>query len=173
MSKGGRPRKSDPVATDISFAIENNNTAEAKALVGSNNLEVTDGEGRTPIIYAAFKNNVDMLVWLIDQGANINHQDRNGWCALHAAAQNGHLNIIAVLIQYGAQPNLTDSYGNGPLWTATMNSKRNETDVMSALINAGADIDHKNKSDRSPFAMMKMKEKNWKLMNHDCTDIKA
>ncbi len=149
MGKGGRPRKYDPIADDISFAIDEMENVEVKKLINQSQIDVLDGEARTPLIYSAFSNNVEILEWLIDNDANINHQDRGGWCALHAAAQEGHLQIVELLLNRGANPNLIDSYGNGPLWTATMNAKGDET-IPNLLIDAGSDANHKNNAGRSP-----------------------
>jgi len=163
VAKGGRPRKYDPIADDISFAIDESRNDEAKNLIASSSVDLTDGEGRTPLIYAAFSGNIEMLKWLIEHKANINIQDRNGWCALHAASQNKHIEAIEILIDSEANLNLTDSYGNGPLWTATMNARGDNT-IPKLLLAAGADADHKNNSDRSPNDMVEIMAKNRKLM---------
>ena len=88
MSKGGRPRKYDPIADEISFAIEEMNNNKAQDLISLSSINMLDGEARTPLIYASFSGNIEMLKWLIDQGADLDHQDRSGICSLHAAHSN-------------------------------------------------------------------------------------
>ena len=163
MAKSGRPIKHDPIADDISFAIDEMKNDEAKSLIADSAVDVTDGEGRTPLIYAAFSANEEMLQWLIENNADIDAQDRNGWCALHAASQNKHVEIIKILIDSEANPNLTDSYGNGPLWMATMNARGDET-IPKLLLAAGSNADHKNKSNQSPNDMVAIMAKNRKLI---------
>lgn len=172
MSKGGRPRKYDPIADEISFAIEEMNNTKAQDLISQSSIDILDGEARTPLIYASFSGNIEMLKWLIDQGAEIDHQDRSGICSLHAASQNGHIRIIEKLLESGANPNLVDSFGNGPLWTATMKSKGDET-ITSTLIKGGADPHHKNNAGKSPSDMMDIISKNLKLMAEQEANDKA
>ena len=172
MARGGRPRKYEPIADDISFAIAEMNNEEVKSLVSKSSIEVTDGEGRTPLIYAALSGNTEILNWLIELKADVNSQDRNGWCALHAASQNKHPEIIQSLINNGANPNLTDSFGNGPLWTATMNARGDQT-IPQMLLQAGANANHKNNSNRSPNDMVAIMTKNLKLMAEQNAKNKA
>ncbi|WP_152439511.1 MULTISPECIES: ankyrin repeat domain-containing protein [unclassified Marinobacter] len=163
MAKGGRPRKHDPLADDISFAIEAMKNKEAISLLTDVSVDILDGEGRTPLIYASFSGNLEILQWLIHQGAQLDVQDRNGFCALHAASQNGHVKVLEVLLRSGANPNLTDAHGNGPLWTATIKS-RGDDSVPSLLIHHGADPDHMNNAGKSPKDAMALIRKNLKLM---------
>lgn len=163
MAKSGRPRKHDPLADEISFAIGDMKNEKAISLISEASVDILDGEGRTPLIYASFSGNIEMLQWLIHHGSNLDAQDRNGFCALHAASQNGHVKVIGLLLESGANPNLTDSFGNGPLWTANMKSKGDDT-IPSLLINNGADPEHKNNAGKSPNDMMAVIRKNLKLM---------
>lgn len=163
MAKSGRLRNHDPIADEIGHAIDRGDNDKAKELIQRSQVNVTDGYGRTPLIYAAFAGNEEMLQWLIEHKADLDAQDRNGWCSLHAAAQNRHRTIIMRLLKNGANPNLTDSYGNGPLWTATMNSRGDEG-VTSLLMKAGADPGHKNRAGKSPADVKETIAKNLKQM---------
>ena len=159
MARAGRPRKHDPIANDISFAIKEMKNEEAKRLINQTQIDLLDGEGRTPLLWAALHANEKMLIWLIENGADINTQCRNGWCALHAASQNKHSSIVKILIDSGANPNLTDSYGNEPLWRA-----QGDEAISNILLTAGADADHKNMYDKSPNDMAAIKAKNLKII---------
>ena len=44
----------------------------------------------------------DSVRWLITQGVNVNDSMLTGWTAAHAAAKRGHLNIIVLLEEFGA-----------------------------------------------------------------------
>lgn len=108
-----------------------------------------DEYGRTALHYAE---NSEVIQKLIDSGIDVNLQDDNGWCPMHFFAQDGNVKAIEVALSNGANPNLTDAHGNGPLWTATMHAKGNFSCVI-ALLDAGATANHQNAHGRSPLDM--------------------
>jgi ankyrin repeat protein len=150
MARPGRPRNHEPIADDIDRAIRQGDFPMLKSLVTTATVNITDGEARTPLFVAIIENKSDVIKWLIDQGADINHQDRNGWTPLHFAVQGKQADAIALLLSRGADANLHDVYGNGPLWRAAFDS-RGSYGLVETLIEAGADSNHKNKSDKSPI----------------------
>tara|TARA_R110000772_G_scaffold177254_2_gene288867 strand:+ start:842 stop:2350 length:1509 start_codon:yes stop_codon:yes gene_type:complete len=52
---------------------------------------------------------------LANGAADINHQDNTGITALHAAADQGWADIVALLLEYGADPAIEDSFGTTAL----------------------------------------------------------
>ena len=118
MARPGRPRKHDPVTNGIRRYIRNADDDAAKKLIAANDIDIPDGEGCTPLIWAAFHNRPKLLQWIIEQGANVNHQDSNGYCALHYVAQEKLDNVTQILLDADAATELRDVYGNTPLWTA-------------------------------------------------------
>jgi uncharacterized protein len=52
---------------------------------------------------------------LVTLGADVNKVGPYGWTALHAAAYHGRNEIIKVLIDNGAEPNVMDDFGQTPL----------------------------------------------------------
>lgn len=73
---------------------------------------------------------------------NPDKKDKNGRTALMRAAKNGNLKEVERLIKSDADVNLCDNDG----WTALMNAARyqNETEIVSTLLEAGANPDKKN-----------------------------
>jgi serine/threonine-protein phosphatase 6 regulatory ankyrin repeat subunit B len=62
-------------------------------------------------MFASEKGNsdvVDLLLPKIDID-NVNLQNKDGWTALMLASYHGHINIINLLINYGADVNLKDN----------------------------------------------------------------
>ncbi len=74
----------------------------------------------TPLIWAAVRNRMETAEWLLDHGATINLKATfgglthgQGVTALHMAAQSGHLSIVRLLIQRGADPKIQDDLYHG------------------------------------------------------------
>ncbi|NXU56287.1 MYPT1 phosphatase, partial [Turnix velox] len=69
----------------------------------------------TSVSNACIDDNVDMVKFLVENGANINQPDNEGWIPLHAAASCGYLDIAEYLISQGAHVGAVNSEGDTPL----------------------------------------------------------
>jgi ankyrin repeat protein len=74
----------------------------------------------TPLIWAAACNRARAAEWLLDHGADVNQRGTfggpthgQGVTALHLAAQNGHLAMVALLIERGADSSIEDELYQG------------------------------------------------------------
>lgn len=67
--------------------------------------EKKNEKGETPIIPACAKGNVKLVTSLLKQGHSVNAGDALGWTALHEASNYGHVDIVNVLLDYGADIN--------------------------------------------------------------------
>lgn len=108
-----------------------------------------DEYGRSPLLNAVIVGDLSKIGNLLAAGATVDLQDDNGWTALHFAAQERREDIVRALLERGANPNLLNAHGNGPLWVAAMNA-RGEFGIVRALLAAGADPQKKNLHGRSP-----------------------
>ena len=77
---------------------------------------------------------------LLEYEADVSITDRDGWSALHFAAQNGHTELISILLQGNAQMDAQTKYGRTPLHCAC--ASRNLSTV-EALLSRGANINIK------------------------------
>jgi ankyrin repeat protein len=59
-----------------------------------------------------------MVRLLLQKGANINATGHSGTCALAAAAEDGHENIVTFLLSQGAQADAKDEHGMTPFMVA-------------------------------------------------------
>ncbi len=76
---------------------------------------------------------------LLEYGAAVNARGPDGRAALHYAAQAGNLDLIAVLLAYGADANVGDAAGNTPLIAALRSKAKRRPAAIAALLAGGAD----------------------------------
>ncbi|KAH6573655.1 hypothetical protein BASA62_002830 [Batrachochytrium salamandrivorans] len=100
-------------------------------------LDIHDHEQETPLFKATYNGHVVGVRMLIDAGANISHQDSQGWTSLHNAASQGHAEVTRILTASCPQCiNLQSKSGFTSLMSA---SARGSTEIASILLDAGAD----------------------------------
>ena len=117
--------------------------------------------GLTPLLHAVRQGHLEAVEALLDGGAGIDQVSvGDGTGPLLMAAINSQFDVALLLIERGADPNVASELnGIAPLW-ATINARwqprtrfpqpqalgqQNSTylDVMEALLDAGADADHR------------------------------
>ncbi|EMR87690.1 putative ankyrin repeat-containing protein [Botrytis cinerea BcDW1] len=78
--------------------------AVVKLLLDTDEVEIdsTDNDGQTSLSWAAENGHEAAITLLLNQGADINRVDRNGWSALQIAALNNRENIELLLVSHNA-----------------------------------------------------------------------
>ena len=105
--------------------------------------------GMSLLMIAIQARNNNAMRLLVEKGANVDVRTSGfGKTALFFAAYNGNLDAIALLLKKGADFNATDDNGNSALREAILGD---QPEALSALLEAGCVIDHKNKSGVSMF----------------------
>ena len=113
-------------------------------------------EKETPLHGAAMAGNVEIMQLLVAAGADVNAREIDGLSVLgRAAAYQTSANPILYLISQGADVGGGTHSGNKPLHHAAM---RGNTDVMNALLDAGADINMPGVGNVTPLCLAVMKE---------------
>ena len=62
------------------------------------------------LVYWASLGEFEQVKVLLEQGSDPNQTDEEGYSALHAAAENGYLDIVQLLIQQGADVHYRSEY---------------------------------------------------------------
>ena len=155
MAHSGRPQKCDSKVDNLRSDINLGNYDIAKTTLKEFGIDATDSDGRTALINAVIENKPDFICWLVDNGANINAQDRVGYSVLHFAGQNILTELAKYFLEIGTNPNLQDIHGNTALWTAIFNAKlpTDEQAVVKLLLKFGADPNIINKHGKTPKFM--------------------
>ena len=124
-------------STDLGVAASTGDTGRLKALLAAGqNINQRDGEGYTPVMWAALNGQVNAVSTLVTLGANLNVQDREGYTALMWATQNKHTTIVRQLLNAGASVNLRDNHGYTALHWAAQDG---QLAIAQMLLQRGAD----------------------------------
>ena len=124
----------------IEFTIGNDIDAVEIFLNLGADISTRDGrdEDYTPLHWAVYEDNVDMVKFLLDHDANIEEiTNDNGSTALHLAAHKGYQLPMKVLLENGANVNAKDKSGKTPLHEAASSGNKAEAQL---LIQYGADV---------------------------------
>jgi uncharacterized protein len=106
-------------------------------------------DGFTALHLAAFFGQEDAAQALLERGADVAAVARNPdlqVTPLHSAAAGGHIAIVKLLLEHGADPNARQGGGFTPLHSAAQNDDR---ESVEALLAAGADASLANDEGRT------------------------
>lgn len=99
-------------------------------------FEGVKGVKETQMIVAASVGNISILRKMIEEGADVNYKDTDGWSALSEATLAGQLEVLRLLIDSHVDVNLKHQQG----WTALMvAAQKNQIQAAQLLLKAGAD----------------------------------
>ncbi len=98
----------------------------------------------TELLNVVLAGDVATAAALLKNGADCNSKNEEGATVLMLAAGAGNLALVEVLIKAGAEVDAADARGWTALMKALFNYEQNRgfPDVVSELIEAGADIEH-------------------------------
>jgi len=147
-----------PLSMRLLAAINSGHVGNCEAVLEGADAE-TDGSthkimnarsdgGHTLTHWAAQVGSVPVLAWLLDHEAPLSEQsdDRTGMHPLHWACTRGHVEVVHLLMQRGAELNCLDKSGCTPLLIA---SQYGHPLLVSYLMQRGADankLDHEGDS---------------------------
>jgi ankyrin repeat protein len=117
-------------------------------------------DGWTVLIHAIAAGNVDIAKLLMEKGADVGLKNDEGMTALWPAVDNGSTGIVRALIEKGADVEALLGGKKGedfpsPLHLALYRAK---PDIAKMLIEAGADVNAKNKSGLTPLMRAALSE---------------
>eukprot|EP00004_Rigifila_ramosa_P006970 TRINITY_DN1789_c0_g1_i1.p1 TRINITY_DN1789_c0_g1~~TRINITY_DN1789_c0_g1_i1.p1 ORF type:complete len:809 (-),score=207.18 TRINITY_DN1789_c0_g1_i1:137-2359(-) len=103
---------------------------------------------------AAYSRQVEIVEFLLQQGASVHEKDEAGRTPLHCAAWSD-AKISRILITHGAKVNAQDNEGNTPLFDACLNGNYSS---LSLLLSQGGDSEIENKEKQKCFEKARERE---------------
>ncbi|XP_077291616.1 ankyrin repeat domain-containing protein 49-like [Arctopsyche grandis] len=114
------------------------------------------------ILWAAENGKVDVLRSLLESNSELNNViDDDSYTPLHRACYNNHLDIIDVLLSYGANVSARTKMGWQPLHSAC---HWNHPDCIGRLFAAGADVNAHSSGDQTPLHIATSLSHCWKMV---------
>ncbi|XP_007230427.3 ankyrin repeat domain-containing protein 63 [Astyanax mexicanus] len=109
---------------------------------------------RTPLMYAVSLQDPGtrskFTHLLLEKGADVNSRDEHGRTALSLACELGHLDAVKILVQFNADPEVTDTWGNSALMYAAYGGHNQILEfLMRAFKRFGLKLDHTNQAGHS------------------------
>ena len=126
-------------AWPLHLAVEAEALDIVRMLLGRDEVDIdgTDRDGATALMYAARNGNVQLTRALLDAGAKSGIRvETSGESVLHAASRHKSLSTLKALLEYGEDPNALDLKGRTPMIVAAETGNRR---AMALLVEHGAD----------------------------------
>ena len=96
------------------------------------------------------------VVKLLDSGVDVNGRTRSGSYAMNAAAVENEVEVIQVLIDHNADPNVQNRQGDTPLICATKYAG-GKSDTVELLVKAGTNLGIRDNSGNTALDYAKAK----------------
>ena len=104
---------------------------------GLEDLNRLSKQGVSALHYAVYDGRIDVIRFLLENGADVNIRDKRDCTPLHQAVRAGTVELIDLLVENGADLEATDHHGCTPLLLA---AKLGHFDDLKKLVKLGADL---------------------------------
>ena len=154
MNKDADPTKHNWYGTVLHCAAEAGEVGCIHELLDRGvNVNIEDCHGRAPLICAAESGHTGAIRALLERGANVNSVYRDWGTPLVVAVQGGASpEIIRMLLENGADPNIPSAYSLSPLHIAARHGN-DDTEIARDLLEYGADVDARAVNGGTPMQM--------------------
>jgi ankyrin repeat protein len=141
----------------LADALQNKDAGTARSLLQQHvDVNAAQGDGATPLAWAAHWDDVETADLLIKAGANVNAANEYGFTPLLLACINGSAAMTEKLLKAHAAVNTPNLTGETPLMLA---SHTGNVDVVKSLLIHGADVNAKEKEKGQTALMWAAAEK--------------
>lgn len=110
-------------------------------------INATDSFGKTPLLYASRRGDLEAVKSLVDNGADVNLSDSMRRSPLHMAARSRSIPIIKTLIKSGADPNAVNFLNESPAHYACY--EEDSARLVRPFVDAQSDVNLPSKYGRT------------------------
>jgi ankyrin repeat protein len=132
----------------------NVNPAKRWAHCNSDSCATDDNRRLTPLSLAAYNDHVEVVLVLLERGADVQRTNYYKVTALHWAAENGYLEVCRLLLDWGANVNTDGWDKNTALHWASSNG---HLSIVKLLVGRGADVTLENINDQTAGVLARSK----------------
>ena len=145
----GMAKKKKTLPANFGELLEANDLEALKAVFNECELNAYDRYSFKKPALSFYDIPLELMDWLITQGADINARDEYDRTPLHYHAQVNDVERVALLLERGADIEAQDKYKNTPLHFAEYNAE-----TAQLLIEKGADVNAKDDRGNTPLERM-------------------
>jgi len=117
---------------------------------------IVDNNENTLLIISSINKSLEVVIFLLENGANIEAKDVEGDTSLGCASFIGYSDVVSTLLKHGANIESTSISGDSPLIRAAIHCN---TDVIKILIEYGADTEVKNNGGKTFMDYLDIEDK--------------
>jgi ankyrin repeat protein len=128
--ENSRPPLIDAVRTSDRNAVRH-------LLAQKADVNAAEGDGSTALLWASYRDDLELANVLIGAGANVNAANDIGVTPVWAASLNGSPSMVRRLLDAGANPNAALRLGETPLMVA---ARSGNAEVVKLLLSKGAQV---------------------------------
>ena len=128
---------------DVIREIQNQDMEGVRAIISKNKdiLNNKDSEGNYMLNVAVLGGNIEIVKYLVSQGADINIKDSAGKPPLQIAIHEGKVELIKYFLSEKADVNMKDYFNETSLHKAT---HKGEIEIVKLIVSHGAHLNTKN-----------------------------
>jgi ankyrin repeat protein len=125
-------------------AVKEDKITKVKELINKN---IKDEYDVMLLLLLVIQNNsIKTMKFFIEKNININLQDNRGETALMYAIDYDNIEMIRLLLNAGANPNVLNTHNHTALTLAIVGNSSNNIEIIEMLLNAGADATAKDRN---------------------------
>jgi pentatricopeptide repeat protein len=127
---------------------------------------MSEDDGYTALIAACENNHLEIVRFLVENGANVNSVRKDHYTLLFIACNNGNLDIIRFLVEHGADVNDTSTTVGVPVLTRAC--AKGDLEIVRFLVEHGANVNAITKSGGSSALIVACIKGHLELVRYLC-----